>query len=411
MQFCLLPALLIVAALPAEGSSAGLAAANPPRVFLLDGPGLAAVREGIAAGEATVQAPYAALLDEASRALEFAPVSVMDKERVPPSGDKHDYMSLGSYWWPNPETENGLPYVRHDGKPNPEGDALDRRRLQAMATHVETLALAGYLSGNEIFARHAATLLRVWFLDEATRMNPHLRYGQGIPGICEGRDIGIIDTAVLTRVVDSAGLLADTAAWTRAEEEGLMAWFRAYLEWLLTSDYGQSEARQPNNHGTWYDIQAASFAYFTGQDEVAREVLVRSGDRRIATQIEPDGKQPLELARTKSWGYSCMNLNAFFNLAHLGSRAGVDLWSFRGEASGSIRDALDFLAGYAEGEPPWPYAEIGGMSSVPLHVLLRRGARVYNNPEYEALLTRLRGDEQAADRFDLLWPAQRSAGQ
>lgn len=29
--------------------------------------------------------------------------------------------------------------------------------------------------------------LQVWFVDKATKMNPHLNYGQGIPAITMGR--------------------------------------------------------------------------------------------------------------------------------------------------------------------------------------------------------------------------------
>ena len=48
--------------------------------------------------------------------------SVTDKTLSPPSGNKHDYMSLAPYWWPNPNTANGLPYIRRDGVVNPERD-------------------------------------------------------------------------------------------------------------------------------------------------------------------------------------------------------------------------------------------------------------------------------------------------
>ena len=36
------------------------------------------------------------------------------KKLVAPSGDKHDYISVGTYWWPNPDTSDGLPYIRRD---------------------------------------------------------------------------------------------------------------------------------------------------------------------------------------------------------------------------------------------------------------------------------------------------------
>jgi Alginate lyase len=48
--------------------------------------------------------------------------------------------------------------------------------------------------------RPAAELLRVFFVDPKTRMNPSLQYAQAIPGVSPGRGYGIIDTLQLTDV-------------------------------------------------------------------------------------------------------------------------------------------------------------------------------------------------------------------
>lgn len=41
--------------------------------------------------------------------------SLLDKQHVPPSGDKRDYFSLSVYFRPNLETADGLPYAPGDG--------------------------------------------------------------------------------------------------------------------------------------------------------------------------------------------------------------------------------------------------------------------------------------------------------
>ena len=260
-----------------------------------------------------------------------------------------------------------------------------------MVDAVELLAVADYLTADERYGRRAALLLRTWFLDEATRMNPHLQYAQAIPGINDGRGIGLIETRALVRVVDAIGLLdagrgasQETAPWTADDQRAVVAWFDAYLDWLLTSDHGRDEADELNNHGTFYDVQIASFALFVGKPEAARQVLRAAPERRIAVQIETDGRQPLELARTKAWSYSVGNLAGLMSLARLGEefpedadggkQGGIDLWHFEAADGRSLRRALDFLAPYGLGEQAWPYKQINGFSPELCYGLLRVAA-------------------------------------
>src|SRR3954469_17528568 len=200
-------------------------ATNLPRVFLLDARHLARVRERIWTEDARFKPALAALKKDADEALSAGPYSVMTKDRVPPSGDKHDFMSQAPYYWPDTNSPDGEPYVRRDGERNPEIYKLsDRRNLGRMIGTVETLATAYYFTTNEIYAFKAAALLRAWFLDSATRMNPNFEFAQPVPGANTGRGTGLIETAGLTSLVDAVGLLAGSRAWTRSEHEALQEW-------------------------------------------------------------------------------------------------------------------------------------------------------------------------------------------
>src|SRR3954468_7394630 len=217
------------------------AADAPLRVFALDADPRARAKARIAGD---LQPAYEHLKSDADKALKAKPVSVMDKKLTPSSGDKHDYMSVAPYFWPDPTKPNGLPYIRKDGQVNPErtNNATDANASKEMMANVQTLTLAYYFSGNDAYADHAATLLRTWFLDPATRMNPNLNFGQAIPGVTPGRGIGIIDTVGLIGVVDSIGLLQSSKSWTDADQKGMVAWFDAYATWLQTSKNGKEEA-------------------------------------------------------------------------------------------------------------------------------------------------------------------------
>ena len=90
-----------------------------------------------------------------------------------------------------------------------------------MAGAVETLAIAYYFTGEERYAERAALLIRVWFLDPATKMNPHFRYAQAIPGHNDGRGAGLIESRHFIKVVDAAGLLGGSRAWTDKDAAGV----------------------------------------------------------------------------------------------------------------------------------------------------------------------------------------------
>jgi hypothetical protein len=327
-------------------------------------------------------APDRALLKEAEEALNFTPVSVLDKAVAPPSGDKHDYMSQAPYWWPDQSRPNGLPYIQRDGERNPEINRIsDHDNLGRLIDRVSTLARAYDVTRDERFASHAALLVRTWFINPSTRMNPHLQYGQGIPGITEGRGIGIIETRDLPKVIDATRHLTKSQAWTASDETALRSWMRAYLTWLVDSEHGKAESRNGNNHETWYDVQVAALAVYTNQAALAKRTLegVRT---RIARQIESDGRQPRELSRTRSWDYSIFNLTAFFELATMGEAAGVDLWNYQTADGRSIRRAFEYLLPYAKAERKWTAKQITPFRESALHPLQERAAKVWKTPAY-----------------------------
>lgn len=360
-----------------------------PHIFLLDPGQLAANKRKIQAGDKEIAPAVAKLERDARKALASGPFSVTTKEVIPPSGDKHDYMSQAPYFWPDPKSPNGLPYIRRDGERNPEIEKINNHRvLDQVEDAVETLSLAYYFKDDEAYAEKATELLRVFFLEPTTRMNPNLQYAQGIPGINTGRGIGLIETRGLTRIVDAIGLLAGSKSWTAADQRGMEDWFGKFLQWMLESKNGRDEAAAKNNHGTYYDVQVVSFALFLGRQDLAREVLLAARAKRIALQIEPDGRQPLELARTKAWSYSVGNLDGLMLLARLAEVVGVDLWHYQTTDGRSIRKALDFLSPFAFGQK-WTYQQLGEWPPQMLFPLIRRAATHYKDPVLQAINAKL----------------------
>ncbi len=354
-----------------------------PRVFLIDARKLAETKKRIQFGDKTFDAALAKLEADARKALQQKPLSVTTKAVTPPSGDKHDYMSQAPYFWPDPKSPNGLPYIRRDGERNPELNKItDHQTLDQMEAAVRTLSVAFFFKGNEEYAAKATTLLRAWFLDSSTRMNPNLEYAQFIPGVNTGRGIGLIETRGLADVVDAIGLLERSKSWTVADQRGLEDWYGKFLQWMLESRNGREENAAKNNHGTYYDVQAATFALFLARNDLAKQIVETAKQKRIALQIEPDGRQPLELARTKSWSYSNMNLDGLMWLARLAEDVDVDLWNYQTKDGRSIRRALEYLCPFATGDQKWTYPELHGFEGKSLFPLMRRAAGHYRDENF-----------------------------
>lgn len=304
--------------------------------------------------------------------LECVPMSVMDKEAVPASGDRHDYMSQARYFWQDPQKADGLPYINRDGVTNPEIYKLDRDRLGKTADRIKTLALAYYFTGDEKYAGKAAQLIDVWFLDKNTRMNPNLEYAQMIPGHNngKGRCYGVIDAYSFVGMLDGVRLLEGSKAFPSKKSKTLKKWFAELTDWMLTSPSGIEESRQTNNHSTAYDAQAMAFALYSGKRDVADKIANEVAEKRIFTQIEPDGSQPHELTRTLSFGYSQYNLTHLLDIMEMAANAGIDMGNIVSEDGRSVEKGLDFLARHiGKNADNWNYQQISGMDGKKQDVL------------------------------------------
>jgi hypothetical protein len=366
--------------------------AQTPRVFITDVKRLQIVKQKVQQQDATTLQLVLALRKQADEFLKMKPVSVMDKAFTPVSGSKHDYMSQAPYFWYDSTKPNGLPYMRRDGVRNPEINKItDHRNLSELDNACRTLSLAWYLTGDEKYATKATQLLHAWFMDEATKMNPNLNYAQAIPGVNDGRGIGIIETIALTGIVEAAGLLQGSTAWSATDTRSLQQWYAQYLNWMLTSKNGNEEHAAKNNHGTWFYAQAIDYALFTGNAAKAKE-LTEESKKRMDSQIDKEGKMQLELNRTNGLGYSTFNLQAWFRVATLAKHSGIDLWHYINQQGASIQTALDWILPYALGQKQWAYQQIGEYKRNNIYMLLLQAAKEYNNAKYAALAQKPDGE-------------------
>ncbi len=314
------------------------------------------------------------LKQKAERALMHGPWSVCQKSFDPPSGDPHDYMSLSRYYHPNPATVDGLPYIARDGIVNPEIERYDYGKLSRLVHTIQLLSVAYGFSRDPRYAERAAALLCTWFIQPTTRMNPHLNYAQYIPGgkgvegpptypprWVEGRAGhglyvsfgGAIEGACLPLLLDALRPFTNAPAFSPALWDGLRAWFSKFLDWLLASPLGQDERNTRNNHALWYRVQVASYALFTGRQDLARSVIEADLPALLEAQMAEDGSLPEECWRAIPLTYIYFALAALFNLAQLGEELGLkDLWHLQTGRGRSIQLGARWFAQHLLKQPP-----------------------------------------------------------
>jgi hypothetical protein len=291
----------------------------------------------------------------ADQALEMAPVAITQFPAPLSQGGPHDFYSNGDYWWPDPNKPDGLPYIQRDGRSNPGNFTAHRMALRDMRDAVAALAAAYAIDGQEKYAQKAVTLLRVFFLDESTRMNPNLLYAQAIPGRASGRGIGIIDTLHLAEVAMAIPVIDKSEAMTPQVRSGLTKWFSDYAQWMTTHKYGQDEMNAKNNHSVACMVQLAAFARLTGDAQKLDLCRTRYKEVFVPQQMAADGSFPQELRRTKPYGYSIFQLDNMAILCQLLSTPEDNLWTFALADGRGIRKAVEFLYPYMLDKNKWPH--------------------------------------------------------
>ena len=351
------------------------------------------------------------VLTAARKYLSEQPKTIISAPAPRSTGGSHDYFSEADYFWPDPNNPTG-PYVNRDGESNPGNFNTHRELLIRLSIQVPALAAAWVLTRSREFADHAAAHLRAWFITPASRMNPNLQYAQAVHGVATGRSYGIIDTLHLAEVAQSAIVLHNGGVLSPQDWSGTRTWFAEYLDWLQTSEPGRKERDAKNNHGTCWIVQAASFGRLAEDQSVRNLCRDRLKNVVFPTQLAPDGSFPLELARTKPYGYSLFNLDALGMAAHILSDGSNDLWTFRLNDGRNLSSCFRFMAPYIADKSNWPFRhDVQYFDDLPVRQpsLLFAGL-VYRDREYLDLWHRLNPDPTVPEvirnhpyRQPLLW--------
>ncbi len=293
------------------------------------------------------------ILKLAAEALRLKPPAITDQAATSSAGGPHDFFSQGDYYWPNPTNKNGLPYVGRDGESNPDNFDYHRMAMHNMKDAVAALAAAYALTGDDKYVPKAAELIKVFFLDEKTRMNPSLNYAQAVLGKSAGNNFGVIDTLHLAELPVAAGFLERSPAFPRQVDQGLKRWFADYIAWMTTAINGVKEMNMANNHSIAYFVQLASFARFTSHEKMLELSRTRFKEVLLPKQMAAEGSFTLELKRTKPYGYSIFQADNVATLCVLLSTPQEDFWHLKLPDGRTPKLAIDFIYPYLADKNKW----------------------------------------------------------
>ena len=351
------------------------------------------------------------IMEKASRYLKEEPITVTAAHCSRSAGGLHDFFSEGDYWWPDPQNTNG-PYIQRDGMTNPDNFSEHRHAMVRLSEIIGTMASAYIVTGEEQYVQHGVKHLKSWFVDEATKMNPNLLYGQAIKGRYTGRSTGVIDTIHLIEVARGAALMSQSPAFSAQDFAAVKSWFRDYLKWLTTHPYGTEERKAGNNHGVCWAMQAAAFAQLAGDQEVLASVRDQFKTVFLGKQMAADGSFPAELRRTKPYGYSLFVIDAMAGVAQIASSKEDDLWTYELPDGRGMRKGMEFIFPFIQDKSKWPGKhDVLYWEEWPVRQpsVLFAGVK-FGRPEYLQVWRGLKADSQVDEvkrnvplRHPLLW--------
>ena len=299
------------------------------------------------------------------------------------AGGMNDFYSEGDYWWPNPEDPEG-PYIVKDGLTNPGNFTLHRELMIRFSQMVGNLCSAYLLNGNKEYSDAITKHLKAWFITDSTRMNPHLLYAQAIKGRHTGRGIGIIDAIHLIEVARTVIILEEKNEIEKSDLDQIKSWFSQFNSWLTSHEYGLAEMVHPNNHGTCWNMQVGIYAKLTGNDSILDFCRENYKTLILPNQMAVNGSFPLELNRTKPYGYSLFNLDAMVMNCLILSDPENDLWNFTTEDGKNIEKGLEYMAAFVADKSSWPLKpDVMYWENWPVaHPAFIFGAIQFNNEKY-----------------------------
>jgi hypothetical protein len=226
--------------------------------------------------------------------------------------------------------------------------------MRSLRDAVAALGAAYQVTGDDKYVEKTTQLLKVFFIDPETRMNPHMKYAQAVIRKSPGRGLGIIDSLHLIEIPQAISVMKRSPAFSPELLSSLKKWFCDMSEWMVTSKNGIQEANAKNNHAVAFWLQIAVFAGFNGDEAKLAECRRQFKEVFVPIQMAADGSFPAELRRTKPYCYSIFQLEIMVTLCHVLSTKEDNLWRFKTKDGKGIAKAMEYLYPFLADKSKWP---------------------------------------------------------
>ncbi len=328
---------------------------------------------------------YNALIDSADLALKEEPFSVTKRLNLPNGADPNDYLSFGSHWWPDPSVTTGLPYVRIEPGVNPDA-TINSTNLSQMGKRIKELSLAWFFSREKQYADKAGELLRSWFLDSLTRMNPNLDHAGAVPGRIQGRGSAVSEGLPLVTMLDGL-VIAETSGGLRgSEEKQIREWYQSYFQWLLESPLAIEAGTLTGRHALGRELQLLGIAHFLKNDEFVQIRISTVTLPLIRKMVGEDGRISADLRGNGSFAERVECLEYLFRIWEIGRRTEYDIEGFSQFYGELLRKVLDqMIAEFQQSRSAEFVSPENDPAEEKLGSLIRFAAWQFKEPSYGKL--------------------------
>lgn len=201
-------------------------------------------------------------------------------------------------------------------------------------------------------------------------------------------------------VPDAINLLSISENWNVSHQTKTTKWLSDYLNWLTKSELGIKGSKQKNNHGSWYKFQVASLAFYLGNEQLAKNTI-ELAQNSLDEMLNNEGGQIHELTRSRSFFYSCFNLQALTDIAAIGNKVGMNMWQFESKNKKSLSLAINYLTPIVEGKE-WNHNTLKANDLSELVPIIYQMSRNYNSQEYKKLLSKILKITEEKGKSDIL---------